>query len=152
MDSYKNPVPTVDVVILMHEDPNDEILKDRIVLVRRKNPPHGWALPGGFVNEGESYAYAAIREVKEETGLDIDLTEQFHTYSDPARDPRRHVATTVFLAVLVNPDDLPVGGDDAAEARVVSYEEAYQEILAFDHRRIIQDVVRYVLTGYRPLP
>ena len=90
MTTFRNPAPTVDAVILLPGD--------RVVLVRRANPPHGWALPGGFVDEGERLDLAAAREAREETGLAVDLLEQFHTYSDPARDPRRHTLATVFLA------------------------------------------------------
>lgn len=69
-------------------------LNGGIVLIERKNPPHGWALPGGFVDYGESFEQAATREALEETGLKVELLRQFHTYSDPARDPRQHTAST----------------------------------------------------------
>ena len=72
-----------------------------IVLIERKNPPFGWALPGGFVDYGESFEQAAVREALEETGLRVTLTRQFHTYSDPGRDPRQHTASTVFIATAV---------------------------------------------------
>lgn len=87
---YQHPSPTVDIII--------EMKGGGIILIKRKNPPCGWALPGGFVDYGESLEAAAIREAKEETSLHITLTAQFHTYSDPHRDPRRHTITTVFLA------------------------------------------------------
>ena len=94
-----------------------------------------WALPGGFCEYGESLEEAALREAKEETGLEVDLIGQFHTYSDPSRDPRHHSITTVFLASSVGE---PIAGDDAGEARVFS-EEDVPEVMAFDHRRILDD-------------
>src|SRR5512141_1894479 len=96
------PAPTVDVVIALPGD--------RVVLVRRRNPPPGWALPGGFVDEGETLEAAAVREAREETGLEVALTEQFHAYSDPRRDPRRHTITTVFIGRAAGQ---PQGADDA---------------------------------------
>ena len=87
---YRNPSPTVDLII--------ELPGHRIVLIERKNPPHGYALPGGFVDYGESLEDAARREALEETGLKVELVRQFHTYSDPSRDPRKHTITTVLIA------------------------------------------------------
>ncbi len=135
--SQRNPFPTVDCVILLPDR--------RIVLIERKNPPHGWALPGGFVDAGESLERAAIREAKEETGLDVELLEQFHTYGDPARDPRMHTISVVYLA---RAEGEPRGGDDAKEARAFAWEELPS--LAFDHARILADVRRYLETGRRP--
>ncbi len=89
MAEHRNPVPTVDIIIE---------LPDGIVLIQRKNPPEGWALPGGFVDYGESLEQAAVREAKEETSLDVELVRQLHTYSDPSRDTRFHTITTVFIA------------------------------------------------------
>ena len=134
---FRNPAPTVDAVILLPGD--------RVVLVRRRNPPHGWALPGGFVDEGERLDRAAAREASEETGLSVTLLEQFHTYSDPARDPRRHTISTVYLATA---SGQPIGGDDAAEARAFAW-DALPDAIAFDHREILADVRRYLLTGAR---
>ena len=85
----RNPVPTVDIIIE---------IGDRIVLIERKYPPHGWALPGGFVDYGESFERAAVREAQEETGIAVSDLRQFRTYSDPGRDRRMHTASTVFIA------------------------------------------------------
>ena len=126
-DTYRNPLPTVDVII--------ETAPGEIVLILRKNPPQGWALPGGFVDYGESLEDAAIREAKEETGLEIKLGRQLHTYSDPARDARHHTITTVYLASATGE---PVGADDAAEARVFAL-DALPSTLAFDHGDILKD-------------
>jgi ADP-ribose pyrophosphatase YjhB (NUDIX family) len=108
---------------------------DRVVLIRRRYPPHGWALPGGFVDVGESLEEAAIREGREETSLDIRLVRQFHCYSDPRRDPRRHTVTTVFIA---EGEGELRAADDAAEAGVFS-RESLPEPLAFDHAQILED-------------
>jgi len=137
MTPHRNPAPTVDAVILLPGD--------RIVLVRRQNPPHGWALPGGFVDEGERLDEAAAREAEEETGLAVSLVEQFHAYSDPRRDPRRHTLSTVFIA---RADGVPAGGDDAAEARAFAW-DALPAPIVFDHAEILADVRRYLLTGVR---
>jgi 8-oxo-dGTP diphosphatase len=136
MPVHESPAPTVDVVIL--------VAGDRVVLVRRRNPPHGWALPGGFVDHGEPLAAAAAREAREETGLTVELAEQFHAYSDPRRDPRRHTISTVFLGRAAGE---PRGGDDAAEARTFAWTALPD--LVFDHAEILADVRRYLLTGAR---
>ena len=122
---FRNPVPTVDVII--------ETIGG-IVLIKRKNPPPGWALPGGFVEYGESLEEAAVREAFEETGLRVKLLSQFHTYSQPDRDPRMHTITTVFVAAA---EGSPTGGDDAADAAIFPYD--HLPALAFDHREIIDD-------------
>jgi len=137
MADFRNPAPTVDAVVLLPGD--------RVVLVRRKNPPLGWAIPGGFVDEGERLDVAAAREASEETGLSVTLLEQFHSYSDPARDPRRHTISTVYLATA---SGQPRGGDDAAEARAFDW-NALPDPIVFDHREILADVRRYLLTGAR---
>lgn len=128
---YRNPLPTVDIVI--------EMSGGGIVLIERKNPPPGWALPGGFVDYGESLEAAAVREAKEETGLDVQLIGQFRAYSDPTRDPRQHTITNVFLA---RADGIPEGRDDARRAAVFT-EDCLPAPLAFDHGRILQDYFEF---------
>ncbi len=137
MAAYKNPYPTVDIII-EHEN--------GIVLVSRKNPPYGWAIPGGFVDYGESLPAAAIREAREETSLDVELIEQFYTYSKPDRDPRFHTISTVFIA---KGRGIPKGSDDAREAKLFS-EETLPSDIVFDHRDILNDYFLYKKTGQRP--
>ena len=120
------PIPTVDIII---ENNNG------VLLIKRKNPPEGWALPGGFVDYGESLESAAVREAREETGLGVELTRQFHTYSDPKRDPRHHTITTVFIAKAAGK---AVAGDDAKEVGIFG-KDGLPEQIAFDHRNIIRD-------------
>ncbi len=131
-EHYRNPAPTVDIII---EIRGGDAIEKGIVLIRRKNPPHGWAIPGGFVDYGESLEHAAVREAMEETGLRVELIRQFHTYSDPRRDPRQHTITTVFIA---RAEGVPVGADDAAEARVFPA-DAPPPDMAFDHGDILRD-------------
>ena len=125
---HSNPVPTVDIIIKYMEG---------IILIRRKNPPHGWALPGGFVDYGETLEDAAVLEAREETGLQVRLLRQFHSYSDPGRDPRFHTISTVFLAEAAGQ---ALAGDDAAEIGVFSAAEL-PDNLAFDHRQILEDYI-----------
>jgi 8-oxo-dGTP diphosphatase len=137
-DKQRAPRPTVDVVIET---------AGGIVLVRRRNPPHGWALPGGFVDPGESVATAARREAKEETGLDVELTELLGVYSDPGRDPRGFfTVSTVFVG---RANGTPVGGDDAAEARVFPADATPADVV-FDHPVIIEDFRRFRAGKGRP--
>lgn len=128
---------TVDLVILH---------KDGIVLIKRRNEPYKdhWALPGGFVEYGEKVEDAAMREAKEETGLDIELLRLVGVYSDPNRDPRGHTVTIAFLA---RGNGTLKGGDDASEARVFKIDEVKNLKLAFDHRKIVEDALR-ALGGY----
>lgn len=126
MEERRNPRPTVDLIIRR---------EGGIVLIRRRYPPPGWALPGGFVDIGESLEEAAVREGREETSLEITLERQFHTYSDPSRDPRRHTITTVFIAE--GRGELKAA-DDAAEAGVFP-PDALPTPLAFDHEEILRD-------------
>lgn len=130
-EGYRNPVPTVDIIIEIEEGAGGP----GVVLIRRKNPPHGWALPGGFVDYGESLEDAAVREAREETSLDVDLVRQFHTYSDPSRDPRGHTVSTVFIAKARG---VPAGADDALEAGVFRLDDLPGPI-AFDHAGILED-------------
>ncbi len=134
--SYRNPAPTVDIIIE---------IEDQIVLIERKNPPFGWALPGGFVDYGESFEEAARREAKEETGLDVHLLRQLHTYSDPKRDPRQHTVSTVFIA---RASGTPTGGDDAKTARL--YRLDALPPLAFDHASILADYAHFKESGELP--
>jgi ADP-ribose pyrophosphatase YjhB (NUDIX family) len=127
VEVYRNPIPTVDIII--------EIESKGIVLIKRKNPPHGWALPGGFVDYGESLEEAAVREAKEETDLDVKLTEQFHTYSDPERDPRHHSISTVYIAKTKG---IPQAKDDAIEIGFFN-EFSLPDEIAFDHRSILMN-------------
>jgi len=133
---YRNPTPTVDVVILVPGGADGE---DGVVLIERKNPPHGWALPGGYVDYGETCETAAVREMKEETGLDVVLTGVLGVYSDPKRDARHHTMSVVYTAV---PRDASVleAGDDAGEARVFPLGRWPE--LAFDHGQILDDFMR----------
>jgi len=131
MTKYRNPAPTVDVIIEIRRKDG----KSGIILIDRKNPPYGWALPGGFVDYGESLEDAAVREAKEETSLEVHLNCQMHTYSDPKRDPRKHTITTVFIA---SAEGLPLARDDAADIGIFSKEEITFP-LAFDHRGILDD-------------
>jgi 8-oxo-dGTP diphosphatase len=134
MSEHKNPFPTVDIIIEIEREDG----RQGIVFIERKFPPSGWALPGGFVEYGESLEEAAVREAKEETSLDIKLVEQFHTYSDPGRDPPFHTITTVFIATA---QGRPRAQDDARDIGIFT-EEDRPRPLAFDHERILADYRR----------
>jgi len=125
------PYVTVDIIIE---------LKEGIILIERSNPPYGWALPGGFVDRGESLEQAAAREAKEETNMDLEEVRQFHTYSDPDRDPRFHTISTVFIAKGVGQ---PQFGDDAQDLQVIKYEDLLNLTYAFDHNAIIKDYLEH---------
>ena len=125
------PFSTVDAIIE---------IDGGIVIIQRSNPPFGWALPGGFVDYGESLEVAVVREAKEETGLDITDVKQFHTYSDPKRDPRFHTIGTVFIAKAKGK---PQAGDDAAGLKIVKLSEILKINLAFDHKKILEDYIKY---------
>ena len=122
-----SPFCTVDTII--------ELKDQGIILIKRKNPPYGWALPGGFVDYGETLENAAIREAKEETSLDIKLIRQFHAYSDPQRDTRQHNITIVFIATAKG---RPQAADDAKEIGIFT-EATLPKELAFDHAQILDD-------------
>ena len=123
---YRNPAPTVDIIIATPRG---------VVLIKRRNPPYGWAIPGGFVDYGETVEKAARREAMEETGLKLQRLKQFHVYSDPRRDPRQHTIATVFTASAMSD---PKAGDDAAEAKVFRQREIPRK-MAFDHAKILRD-------------
>lgn len=133
VESYRNPAPTVDIIIYM---PNRGV-----VLVKRSHEPLGYALPGGFVDEGETTEHAAIRETLEETYLNVQLTGLLGVYSDPTRDPRRHTLSAVYIAQASNPGDVR-GGDDAAEAAFFPLEALPP--LVFDHERILTHFKAYL--------
>lgn len=135
---YRNPVPTVDIIIEIEPGDGDSAREKGIVLIKRKNPPYGWAIPGGFVDYGETLEQAAVREAREETGLDVTLVRQFHTYSDPSRDPRRHTISTVFIA---RASGVPRGADDALKAAVFPADSPPAD-MAFDHALILDDYRR----------
>ena len=134
---YRNPFPTVDIIIRFNGG---------IVLIERKNPPYGWALPGGFVDYGESLETAAVREAKEETSLDVRLLSQFGAYSDPDRDPRHHTISVVFIAEA---DGMPVASDDALSAEIFTIENL-PDNMAFDHKKICKDYFHSVSSLENP--
>ncbi len=110
-----------------------------IVLIKRKNPPFGFALPGGFVDYGERVEEALIREMKEETNLNVNIEKLQGIYSDPNRDPRLHTSSAVFVCKA---NELPRAGDDAKEAFVFKLEEIPWDELVFDHRKILEDFIK----------
>jgi len=126
--AYRNPVPTVDIII---EVPGG------IVLIFRRNEPHGWALPGGFVDYGETLEHAAIREAREETCLEVDTLRLLGVYSDPARDSRLHTISTIYVA---SGHGIPMAADDAAEIAIFPLDNLPQH-LCFDHGAILADYV-----------
>ncbi|WP_017720901.1 NUDIX domain-containing protein [Kamptonema formosum] len=139
--AYRNPVPTVDIIIELIDR------QDRpIVLIERRNPPYGWAIPGGFVDYGEPVEAAARREALEETGLPVELVEQFYVYSDPNRDPRQHTLSVVFIATATGE---PVAADDA---KTLGIFESWRvpANLCFDHDKILRDYWHYRHYGLRP--
>jgi 8-oxo-dGTP diphosphatase len=143
MPAPKTPALTVDIIIELKDRPDVPI-----VLIRRKNPPHGWALPGGFVDVGEAVEHAAVREAEEETALRVTLKLLLGCYSDPARDPRGHTASVVYVAEA---EGEPRAQDDAAGVAMFS-PEALPDPLVFDHARILRDYLAWRQRGVVPSP
>jgi 8-oxo-dGTP diphosphatase len=140
-ENYRNPTPTVDIIIELIDQPSRPI-----ILIERHHQPFGWALPGGFVDYGESVEVAARREASEETRLHVELVEQMLVYSDPKRDPRQHTISIVFLATALG---LPIAGDDAKNIGIFE-QSAIPTNLCFDHSQILDDYWQYRNCGIRP--
>lgn len=141
MSAHRNPFPTVDVIIEL----TGRGETGPVVLIERKNPPRGWALPGGFVDYGESMEQAAVREAAEETGLRVELVALLGVYSDPRRDPRQHNLSAVFAA---RAGGEPQAGDDAAGVGVFALDKL-PEALCFDHGLILAHYRKW-RAGQRP--
>ncbi len=139
--AHRNPAPTVDIIIELIDRPHRPI-----VLIERLNPPHGWAIPGGFIDYGNSAETTAHREAIEETGLKIELVDLLGAYSDPNRDERQH---TISLTYIATSKGEPIAGDDAKNVRVIPIWEI-PENLCFDHDRILHDYLQYRNYGMRP--
>ena len=129
----QTPFLSVDGIIELCDDHNALV---GIVLIERKNPPFGWALPGGFVDIGETIEHALLREMREEVTLDVRIERLLGVYSDPGRDTRFHTVSAVFVC---SAKGTPVAADDARKVRVVSKKEIPGLSLAFDHERILND-------------
>jgi len=140
--SFRNPAPTVDIIIELSDRPHRPI-----ILIERLNAPYGWAIPGGFVDYGESVETAAKREAKEEVCLEIELIEQFYVYSDPKRDPRKHTLSVVFIATSKG---FAKAADDAKNVSIFNSWNLPAD-LCFDHNQILEDYWRYRYYGIRPL-
>jgi len=139
----ETPLLTVDIIIEMTDRAGQPI-----VLIERKNPPYGWAIPGGFVDVGETVETAAVREAREETCLDVHLTELLGIYSDPQRDKRGHTVSIVYIAQA---SGNPQAQDDAANLQLCSATQP-PGTLAFDHQNILDDYIRFKESGIRPDP
>ncbi|MGQ4647069.1 NUDIX domain-containing protein [Lyngbya aestuarii] len=139
--TYRNPTPTVDIIVELVDRPHRPI-----VLIERHNPPLGWAIPGGFMDYGESAQTAAVREAAEEISLSVELIEQFQVYSDPGRDPRQHTLSIVFLAAATGE---PQAADDAKNLGIF-HSWDFPTNLCFDHDQILRDYWRYRHYGLRP--
>jgi 8-oxo-dGTP diphosphatase len=138
MSDHRNPTPTVDVILQKGSE---------ILLIKRKNEPFKdhLALPGGFVNEGEKVETAAIREVREETSLEIEPVDILGVYSDPQRDPRRHILTVVFIGIILK--GVPNPNDDSSEIQWMKLEDIQKKDLAFDHKQILSDYIQWRKIG-----
>ncbi|MGK7918349.1 MAG: NUDIX domain-containing protein [Prochloraceae cyanobacterium] len=139
--TFRNPVPTVDIIVELIDRPHRPI-----ILIERLNPPYGWAIPGGFVDYGESVETAARRETQEEVSLQVELIEQLQVYSNPNRDPRQHTLSVVFLAIATGE---PQAADDAKNIGIF-HSWNLPSNLCFDHDKILQDYWRYRHYGIRP--
>lgn len=129
--TWENPTPTVDIIIQCKTPEGEE----GIVLILRKNDPPKWAIPGGYVDYGETVEEAAVREALEETSLNVRLIRQFHCYSDPRRDHRQHNLSIVFIAEA---EGSPQAADDAADIGLFTQDNIPTD-LAFDHSQILED-------------
>jgi 8-oxo-dGTP diphosphatase len=139
--TFRNPAPTVDIIIELIDRPHRPI-----ILIERQNAPYGWAIPGGFVDYGESIETAAQREAQEEVSLSVELIEQFYVYSDPNRDPRQHTLSIVFIAAAKGE---PKAADDAKNLGI--FEGWNLPVnLCFDHDRILRDYWYYRHYRIRP--
>ena len=139
--TFRNPIPTVDIIIELIDQPNRPI-----ILIERKNTPYGWALPGGFVDYVETVENAASREAQEEVSLSVNLIEQFHVYSNPNRDERKHTMSIVFIATATGK---PQAADDAQNVQVFDLWELPKN-LCFDHDKILADYQNYRYYKLRP--
>jgi len=138
VEKYRNPFPTVDIIIEIDPQPPAKEVSGSgpsIVLIQRRNPPFGWAIPGGFVDYGESLESAAKREAAEETSLEVELLYQLGAYSDPSRDPRHHTISVVFVARTTG---TPRAADDAADIGIFN-RDCLPDLFAFDHKQILSD-------------
>ncbi len=131
----KTPYLTTDGIVEIYNDAQQLL---GIVLIKRKYPPLGLALPGGFVEIGEKVEDACVREMKEEISLDVEIQALLGVYSDPKRDERFHTVSVVYLCRAY---DMPKGADDAKEAMVVKLEDIQLDKLVFDHGKIVQDYI-----------
>ena len=143
MSAPATPALTVDIIIELRDRPGRPI-----VMIERRNLPLGWALPGGFVDAGERVEQAAIREAREETSLNVSLTDLLGIYSDPARDPRGHTASVVYVAQAGGE---PHAQTDALHVAVVDPQQPPSP-LAFDHAQILRDYLVYRQEGKKPNP
>ena len=144
------PLLTVDIIIEVSDLENLSHEYHPIVLIERKHPPEGWALPGGFVDVGETVEQAAIREAKEETSLDVTLTELLGVYSDPKRDPRGHTVSAVYIATVSVASAASAQAQDDAKNLQLCDPTKPPGVLAFDHQKIVDDYLKFKRTGVRP--